>query len=172
MRIYLWRAVNGETKANWVEQNIVPDRPLKSELKEYDNSEGYHAFPEYAEKIPENTLVNVKYDWIKDKLTLNWSFSYGIVTKNAEAHQIPDEFEIHHPDKFYPDFGKEHKTIPYAHYHYIQDKGGIRFFAIVEDSELTPQEREQRYKEEINKAVVEHWSGIAKTMSIKDSPRA
>jgi hypothetical protein len=110
--------MNAHTEeTQWRERLLADDIPLVPEVY----GEG---FPGYISEPPPGSLVNVKFDKETKDLSMNWSFSYGIVTKNAHAakcecscNPVPEDL----------------KTIPGALYYTICHKGGITWFAVAEE---------------------------------------
>jgi len=109
--IYSWRPKENAKRPSWRKRRVIDDVPLEAELRE-------GAFPGYVRPISPDSLVNVKFNKNTEELTLNWSFSYGIINKNAKACKAVE-------------LAENHKTVKNAIYYELYDKGGIIFFAVV-----------------------------------------
>jgi len=132
---YIWR---GNT-SKWVKQTV------------YDSWEMQERAPFYAKPVPPNSLIGAKLEYnesTKDyDLFLNWSYSYGIVTKNSRAIPVDlsYEYEESDTDGYYAQDANGNPIVPKwmrylegdARYYSVWDKGGIHYLAAVKQKGKT-----------------------------------
>lgn len=122
MRLFSYRLnMNGPENETWTwhECSIIEGWPLQCER-------GYGG-PFYVEGKPPG-INDVKFDPDTKKLTLDHSFSYGIITKNAYMTHDDGSVEFQYGGAGVP---KELKYLENAEYYYSRDKGGVFFYAVI-----------------------------------------
>ena len=95
---------------NWGHaKKCIPDQPYNPDVS-----------GAYLPDVPDDVLVNVQYNEETKDLTMNYSVSYGMITKNEKAHPI----------KVLPE-GMKNIGTTNRDYYVIYTKGDNEYFAVV-----------------------------------------
>ena len=132
MRIFHWRPDEDYDDPNW---KLMDHSYTSEQLGLRLPRQEVPGYPFYTKPVPQNALVDVNWDTKTHTLSLNWIFSYGIVTQDVRPMMIgvtcDPQFEgIGGDDKW---VFTRHATIPRAYYYRMNDKGGVSYLAVQDE---------------------------------------